>query len=412
MNGKESYAEIYHFDDKIAASVKSIKKSRRITARNKELILNFKEHMEAEGLSLARILYYMYRMKRIAHHLKKDFDKATKSDLMQLVARINTEKLNNGHEYSEKSKKDFAVSLSKFYRWLNGNGEDKPDILKGKWLVTAVDSEKCLKVTKKDLITPTEVKSLINAANCIRDEAFIMVLYESGARCGEMISMKIDSIEWDSPTTIHIDGKTGERDVCIGEESQRLIKEWLKKHPKKDNPNSYLWVTEAAKILSPAAVSQMLKRTARRSGLKRKIWPHLFRHTRATELAKSMNPVLLCKQFGWKPHSRMPSVYLHLDTSDLKDDYANSIGEKKVEKEKIASCPKCDKEVKLHQSVCLSCGQDLDFVSVQITKKEKREDENLKKMALEMLQNLLASESGKKYLEEKRLEHLQKLKFK
>ena len=52
-----------------------------------------------------------------------------------------------------------------------------------------------------------------------------------------------------------------------------------------------------------------------------KIYPHLFRHSRLTELAASgySNEALLKKFAGWTPGSNMAEVYFHLDDADVKN---------------------------------------------------------------------------------------------
>jgi hypothetical protein len=55
--------------------------------------------------------------------------------------------------------------------------------------------------------------------------------------------------------------------------------------------------------------------------------PHDFRHTRATEAARdNWNEEKMRCYFGWKPGSRMPSLYTHLALGDLREQVRRDAG--------------------------------------------------------------------------------------
>ena len=85
--------------------------------------------------------------------------------------------------YSEWTKRDFNVTLKKFYKWLKGNGEFPPEV---KWLSTKPNKSK-LKLPGQDgLLTEDDIKTLIAASDHPRNKSLISLLYESGCRIGEI----------------------------------------------------------------------------------------------------------------------------------------------------------------------------------------------------------------------------------
>ncbi|MGQ9782137.1 MAG: tyrosine-type recombinase/integrase [Nitrososphaeria archaeon] len=90
--------------------------------------------------------------------------------------------------------------------------------------------------------------------------------------------------------TLH--GKTGSRKILLVH-SVPLIKAWLERHPSKDNPEAWLWCgigyTNKNSMLTHQSLKKILVECARRAGIKKHVYPHLFRHSRATELAKKTN---------------------------------------------------------------------------------------------------------------------------
>ena len=92
----------------------------------------------------------------------------------------------------------------------------------------------------------------------------------------------------------------------------------------------------------------------------------MFRHTRATDLAReNTNPEVMKQFLGWEKNSAMPSLYTHLSQDDLKTIIFRPYGIGPVEvKEtkdgKFGNCPNCAKMVRVSESFCWNCGTTLD----------------------------------------------------
>jgi len=61
----------------------------------------------------------------------------------------------------------------------------------------------------------------------------------------------------------------------------------------------------------------MLKKTAVKAGIKKHIYPHLFRHSAATRDARYLTESELRLKYGWSGDSQMAQVYVHLSDADL-----------------------------------------------------------------------------------------------
>ncbi|MFQ6051922.1 MAG: tyrosine-type recombinase/integrase, partial [Candidatus Hydrothermarchaeota archaeon] len=179
-------AEIYSIKRQYEYRVRSIREDEKITPRNKELILEFERDLFSEGLTLQRVLFYLNRLHMIARWIEKDLDKLDKKDVKNLVARIERS------DYSEWTKKDYNVTIKKFYKWLNG-GEEYPEQVK--WIRTTMKKDR--QKLPEDLLTEEEVKKLIESAENIRDKTMISVLYEGGLRIGELLDTKIKHVSFD-----------------------------------------------------------------------------------------------------------------------------------------------------------------------------------------------------------------------
>lgn len=157
------------------------------------MIKEFLDCCFAEGLSVPRVIKYATTLLTLARLLGKGFNKATKQDIVRVVGRIER------NSYSAWTKKDFKVTLKKFYKWLRQT-ENYPEEVK--WLKTTL--KKSEEKLPEELLTEEDIQKVVNAVNDVRDKALIITLYESGARIGEIASLRIKQVHFDEHGTVLI----------------------------------------------------------------------------------------------------------------------------------------------------------------------------------------------------------------
>ncbi len=92
-------------------------------------------------------------------------------------------------------------------------------------------------------------------------------------------------------------------------------------------------------------VYSMLRKVSKRAGITRRIYPHLFRHTRATILASKITEAPLEAQMGWVPGTKQMATYVHLsgkqtDMAILKA-YGVEIKDNAIAEPMPVKCPRC-----------------------------------------------------------------------
>jgi ribosomal protein L40E len=198
-------------------------------------------------------------------------------------------------------------------------------------------------------------------------------LYESGARIGEVGSMRIRDVSFEeSYARLMLKGKTGSRRVIVVAATPYL-QTWIQNHPLRNDPDAPLWVNIGTvnrfKAMSYPALAKILKVAAERAGLSKKVHPHKLRHSRATFLASKLTEAQMNQVFGWKQGSDMPSIYVHLSGRDLDDAILGVYGLRKVdEKEpklKPKICPRCNTSNAIEARFCMKCGLALDVKAAQ-----------------------------------------------
>ena len=70
-------------------AIEALRLEKRITDRNRKLILSFVDDLQAEGISELRTSKYLYLLRQIAIMFSKNLDKVTLADTKRLVSDIN-----------------------------------------------------------------------------------------------------------------------------------------------------------------------------------------------------------------------------------------------------------------------------------------------------------------------------------
>ncbi len=272
---------------------------------NRDKILGFQELCLAKGLTEKRVIKHIYSLKVLSELFGKSFERCDKNDIIKVMSKIERSEKN----YSEYTKKDFKVCLKVFFRWLRKT-DDYPEEVR--WLKESVRNNHQL----PDILTEDDVGDMVKAGKNWRDQAFILGLYESGCRIQEYLDMKLKDVVFDeySPVLI-VNGKTGSRRIRIIDK-EGVFKKWFEEHPFKDNPDAYVWVSLSSnatnKKFSYVHATKLIKNLGRIAGVKKKLYPHLLRHSRASHLANKLTESQLKQMFGWTQGSKMAATYVHL----------------------------------------------------------------------------------------------------
>jgi integrase len=277
------------------------------------------------------------------------------------------------------------------------HSKEYPEIVK--WLKIRPDKRKLKQLKASDILTKDEVLKLIKAAYTLRDKTIIALMFEAGLRSGELLGMKVGDVSFENIETnqgnaivcmIAVNGKTGFRQIPLIETAP-LLKDYLRNHPQSDNPDAPLWFSLSKKNrfekLEYDALRKMLKDVSKRAGIKKKVYPHIFRHSSATYYSKILTDQQLKLKYGWTNDSRMLNVYSHLTSDDLKDKLLDFMGLKKKEESNNSMTPRfckvCGHENSFEFEFCQKCNHPLTDKAVKqlMEAREKREKDLIERIA-------------------------------
>lgn len=148
----------------------------------------------------------------------------------------------------------------------------------------------------KDVLTESEVSRLLMASKNIRVKAMICLLAYSGVRNQELCNLKLEDVDLGGNQVTVRDGKNRQDGVInISAECTRTLIEYLRLHPREKE--NFLFTTLLRKNqLTTSDVRKTLKMTAARAMIGRRIFPHLLRHSLATNLLNRGASLMMIQQ--------------------------------------------------------------------------------------------------------------------
>ena len=268
----------------------------------------------------------------------------------------------------ERTVRDLHAIVKQFLVWVFKKKGEVPDYIKS-IKVSRIRAS----VSSEEILSRKDIRSLLKVASAknLRDPALIHVHYEGDLRDGELLSMKIRSVEFNEyGAMIHVNGKTGKRTLQLIESVPEL-REWCSVHPQRDNPDAPLWpsLSQPKKSLGEDGLELLYKKYAKLAEITKRVWPYLIRHTRATHLADmGFNEAQMRKYCGWSEDSKMPSLYIHLSGRDVNDGLLRAYGIKPQGDNGLSeltpkTCPRCEHQNPTTTDFCKRCQSPLDAIT-------------------------------------------------
>ena len=156
----------------------------------------------------------------------------------------------------------------------------------------------------------------------LRTLAALELLYASGIRISELVSLKLEEINI-AQGWIRVFGKgSKERIIPINERACELLKKYLELRELKFSSKasqSWVFLGKSGKKLSRIQFWKDIKKIARQTGLEKNVHPHLLRHSFATHLLQSGADLRSIGEMLGHCSLNTTQIYTHLDNSQLKE---------------------------------------------------------------------------------------------
>lgn len=309
------------------------------------------------------------------------FAELAMADLYTGIDAMRSGKNKRGKPFKQNTQHDYVRILKQFLLWMIEN--EYTDLSEKKVRKIKTPSKDLMTKRASDLLTPQEVKALVDACTNSRDRALIMTLYEGGFRIGEIGQMLWGDLKSDSKgVAINLDFKTGYPRYIRLVMAKKYLAEWRANYPAPITLESPVFVGEHGEMVTYAALAKQIRRVARRAGLSKRITPHLFRHSRITHLLQEGMKESTLKMMMWgSVSSDMLKTYAHLTGLDIDTEisrlYGMDAGQGTARYEKLEPivCSSCNLVNPPGEDYCRNCMEPL-------TPKAIAEEESVQRFVL------------------------------
>lgn len=293
------------------------------------LIQDFLDHLEVErGVSRLTVRNYSHYLRRFAVWLRKQGLAGKLSEITQELVRqyrlyLSRFSFGQGSSLSRKTQGYHIIALRSFLRWLIKT--DRPALSPEK-----IDLPKAESRSLK-FLNGEQVDRLLNAPTLSsivgkRDKAILEVLFSTGLRVSELVSLDRDKIDL-LRREFGVIGKGGRvRVVFLSGRAAEYVKQYIEARNDNYKP---LFVRHKGKFdptlsdeevrLTPRSVQRMVKKYARKVRLPVDASPHAIRHSFATDLLMAGADLRSVQEMLGHKNIATTQIYTHITNKQLRE---------------------------------------------------------------------------------------------
>lgn len=185
--------------------------------------------------------------------------------------------------------------------------------------------EKCL----PRVLTVQEVDLLLSQPNPrvvigLRDRAMLELMYATGMRVSELIGLNTEHLNLDMGFIRCLGKGSRERIIPVGVVAIRFTKEYLLKSRARLRKNTWekaVFLNRYGKRLTRQGFWKILKGYVQKTGIQKKITPHILRHSFATHLLENGADLRVVQEMLGHADVTTTQIYTHLSQGRLREVY-------------------------------------------------------------------------------------------
>lgn len=249
--------------------------------------------LKLRGYSEATQEAYLRYNERFNDHLDKPLDNASQDDVKAFLASLINE---------DKASATIAQARSAILFYQN------------QVLDKDMSNVQTPKIEKKlpVVLTKEEVQGVIEAPSHSKSQAMLMMLYSTGIRVSELVSLKWEDLEPENGVGWVRQGK-GDKDRMI-----TLSDRVIEKLEEVGHDSKYVFPGRKGQMTT-RNVQRIVKRAADKAGVTKDVTPHTLRHSYATHLLEDGNDLRLIQELLGHSNLQTTEIYTHVSSEAKKD---------------------------------------------------------------------------------------------
>lgn len=290
---------------------------------NKEPLMDYLMYLKIEkGLADNSIKSYERDLLSYIDFLEKErilsWEKINRYDIVLFLKTLKEE------GKSENSIVRMSSSLRQYHQFLRQENILKEDPMQ------YVDTPKKVNNLPR-VLSMEEIEKILEAPDVnkeigLRDRAILEVMYATGLRITELVSLTMDELHLNMGFIQTIGKGNKERILPIGQEATKWMIDYLKYsrpifEKRARDTTSIVFLNARGKGLTRQGVWKNLKKIVKQTGIKQNVTPHMLRHSFATHLLENGADLRVVQELLGHSDISTTQIYTHITKARMKKVY-------------------------------------------------------------------------------------------
>jgi site-specific recombinase XerD len=169
--------------------------------------------------------------------------------------------------------------------------------------------------TLPEILTIKEIRKMIEVTKNIKHKLIIKLLYGCGLRVSEIVNLKKNDLNFEEEL-IHIKLAKGKKDRFV--KIPESLKEDLKNYSLL-NASEILFISSRGGKLTKDTIQKIVQNSAKKAGIKKRVYPHLLRHSFATHLLENGTDLRIIQKLLGHSDIKTTQIYTHISQANIKN---------------------------------------------------------------------------------------------
>lgn len=165
------------------------------------------------------------------------------------------------------------------------------------------------------VLSEPEIAKIISLTRNLKHKTILVVIYSCGLRLSELLNLKISDIQSDRHL-LFIKGGKGNKDRTTVLSDKTI--ELLRKYYKSFKPKEYVFESASKGRYSAKSVQNIVKKSCKLAGIKKRVSTHTLRHSFATHLLENGTDLRYIQELLGHSSSKTTEIYTHVSTKKLR----------------------------------------------------------------------------------------------
>lgn len=162
------------------------------------------------------------------------------------------------------------------------------------------------------ILSQAEIQKIFNACDNTKHKVILSILYSCGLRISELINLKWSDIDRQRMVIMIRDAK-GHKDRQV--QLSKTIIPLLEKYYSEYKSKIYVLNGQSKLQYSDTSIREIVKQLAEKTGIKKRVYPHLFRHNCFSDMVAQGTDIGLIQRCAGHKSQKTTALYLHLSDS-------------------------------------------------------------------------------------------------